>query len=47
MRKNETLIREKWGDAVFDDYDRHLTARIEAFDEHHQSLAQWSLRRID
>jgi cyclopropane-fatty-acyl-phospholipid synthase len=47
LRKNEALIREKWGDEVFADYDRYLTTCVRAFDKHYQSLAQWSLRRID
>lgn len=47
LRKNETLIREKWGNEVFDDYERYLSTCVTAFDKHYQSLAQWSLRRID
>ena len=47
LRKNETLVRERWGAEVFEDYDRYLTTCVRAFDKHYQSLAQWSLRRID
>ncbi len=47
MRTNETLIREKWGDKVFADYDRYLSTCVTAFEKHYHSLAQWSLRRID
>lgn len=47
LRRNEALIREKWGSQVFEDYDRYLSTCVRAFDKHYQSLAQWSLRRID
>lgn len=47
LRKNEALIRSKWGDKVFDDYDRYLSTCVRGFEMHYQSLAQWSLRRID
>jgi cyclopropane-fatty-acyl-phospholipid synthase len=47
MRNNETLVREKWGDKVFDDYDRYLRTCVKGFDKHYQSLAQYSLRRND
>jgi cyclopropane-fatty-acyl-phospholipid synthase len=47
MRKNEALIRQKFGDQVFDDYDRYLSTCVRGFEKHYQSLAQWSLRRID
>jgi len=47
LRDNETLIKEKWGDQVFDDYDRYLSTCVTGFEKHYQSLAQWSLRRVD
>ncbi len=47
MRKHEELIRSKWGDEVFDDYDRYLGACVRGFEMHYQSLAQYALRRID
>ena len=47
LRGHEALVRERWGDQLFVDYDRYLTACIRAFEMHYQSLAQWSLRRID
>ena len=47
LRLNEATIREKWGDKVFDDYDRYLRTCVRSFDMHYQSLAQYSLRRID
>ena len=47
LRAHEAPIRERWGDQLFHDYDRYLTACIRAFEMHYQSLAQWSLRRVD
>jgi cyclopropane-fatty-acyl-phospholipid synthase len=47
MRNHETHIRATWGDEVFDDYDRYLRTCVKSFDKHYQSLAQYSLRRID
>ena len=47
LRLNEATIRETWGDKIFDDYDRYLRTCVKAFDVHYQSLAQYSLRRID
>lgn len=47
MRLHEAHIRETWGDVVFDDYDRYLRTCVRGFDMHYQSLAQYSLRRID
>jgi cyclopropane-fatty-acyl-phospholipid synthase len=47
LRDHEKLIRGKWGDRVFDDYDRYLSVCIRGFEMHYQSLAQYSLRRID
>jgi cyclopropane-fatty-acyl-phospholipid synthase len=47
MRSHEDHIRVTWGNEVFDDYDRYLSTCVRAFDKHYQSLAQYSLRRID
>ena len=47
LRKHETLIRERWGNEVFDDYDRYLRTCVRGFQMHYQSLAQYVLRRID
>jgi len=47
LRDNEALIKEKWGNKTYDDYDRYLTTCVTGFEKHYQSLAQWSLRRID
>jgi cyclopropane-fatty-acyl-phospholipid synthase len=47
MRRSEKVIRERWGDKVFDDYDRYLSTCVRAFEMHYSSLAQYELRRID
>jgi cyclopropane-fatty-acyl-phospholipid synthase len=47
LRRNEDEIRSRWGDKVFDDYDRYLRTCVRGFAMHYQSLAQWSLKRID
>lgn len=47
MKVHEKAIRQKWGDKVFDDYDRYLSTCVRAFDQHYSSLAQYELRRID
>ncbi len=47
LRDHEGLIREKWGDQVFEDYDRYLRTCVTGFDKHYQSLAQYALRRND
>ena len=47
LRDHEKVIRDRWGAKVFEDYDRYLSTCIRAFDMHYQSLAQYSLRRID
>jgi cyclopropane-fatty-acyl-phospholipid synthase len=47
LRDHEAEVRTKWGDKVFEDYDRYLSTCVKAFDKHYSSLAQYSLRRID
>jgi cyclopropane-fatty-acyl-phospholipid synthase len=47
MREHEKAIRERWGDQVFDDYDRYLSTCVRAFDKHWSSDVQMKLRRID
>lgn len=47
LRRHETTIRQRWGNEVFEDYDRYLSTCVRAFEMHYQSLAQYSLRRID
>lgn len=47
LRQHESTIRDKWGDKVFDDYERYLDTCVRCFDKHYSSLAQYELRRID
>ncbi len=46
LRRHEAEIRERYGDRVFEDYDRYLAACVTAFEKNYVSLAQYSLRRI-
>jgi cyclopropane-fatty-acyl-phospholipid synthase len=46
MREHEPLIRQKWGDQVFDDYDRYLSTCVRAFANHWSSDVQMKLRHI-
>jgi cyclopropane-fatty-acyl-phospholipid synthase len=46
LRAHEAEIRERYGDRVFEDYDRYLSACVTAFHKQYVSLAQYSLRRI-
>jgi cyclopropane-fatty-acyl-phospholipid synthase len=47
MRDHSQTIVDKWGAGLLADYDRYLSTCIRAFEMHYQSLAQYSLRRID
>lgn len=47
LRKNEALIKERWGKKLFTDYERYLSTCVRGFEMHYQSLAQYSLQRID
>jgi cyclopropane-fatty-acyl-phospholipid synthase len=47
MYDHEAFIKQKWGVKLFEDYDRYLSACIKGFEMHYQSLAQYSLKRID
>ena len=44
--EHEDVIREKWGDRVFEDYDRYLGLCPKAFDKHWSGDVQMKLRRI-
>jgi cyclopropane-fatty-acyl-phospholipid synthase len=44
---HKDVVVKKWGQQVLDDYVRYLSTCVNAFDKHYQSLAQYSLRRID
>jgi cyclopropane-fatty-acyl-phospholipid synthase len=45
--KHESMIREKWGTQVYEDYHRYLSTCIKAFEKNWQSLHQYSLKRLD
>lgn len=47
LQKNEKVVLEKWGQGVYDDYVRYLSCCIKAFENHWQSLHQFSFKRID
>ncbi|HKA91679.1 MAG TPA: cyclopropane-fatty-acyl-phospholipid synthase family protein [Haliangiales bacterium] len=47
LRDHEKVIKEKWGAKLYADYDRYLSTCVRGFEMHYQSLAQYSLRRID
>jgi cyclopropane-fatty-acyl-phospholipid synthase len=47
LQRNETLIRERWSDKTFEDYERYLGGCVRVFEKGYQSLAQIILRRID
>jgi cyclopropane-fatty-acyl-phospholipid synthase len=47
LRDHQKQIRARWGDQVYEDYDRYLSTCVKGFEKHYQSLAQYSLRRID
>jgi len=47
MYDHEAFIKEKWGEKLFNDYDRYLSTCVRGFEMHYQSLAQYSLKRID
>jgi cyclopropane-fatty-acyl-phospholipid synthase len=47
LQQSESLIRERWGDKTFEDYERYLAGCVRVFEKGYQSLAQVVLRRID
>lgn len=47
MRDHKDLIVARWGQKLFDDYDRYLSTCVTGFEKHYQSLAQYQLKRID
>lgn len=47
LRSNEALIRQRWGDAKFEEYERYLSGCVWAFEKGYQSLVQIALRRVD
>ncbi|MEM7447958.1 MAG: class I SAM-dependent methyltransferase [Myxococcota bacterium] len=46
LRVHETTIRERWGDRVYEDYERYLDTCVRAFASHWSSDVQMKLRRI-
>jgi len=44
MRSHEKLIRQKWGNQLFDDYDRYLSTCVRAFANYWSSDVQMKLR---
>jgi len=47
LRRNEARIRDRWGDGVFDTYERYLGACVKMFAGGYQSLAQLILQRVE
>ena len=47
LRLHEAHIRDRWGDQVFDDYDRYLSTCVRAFANHWSSDVQMKLRHIE
>jgi cyclopropane-fatty-acyl-phospholipid synthase len=47
LRDHRELIERRWGTQLFADYERYLSTCVRGFEMHYQSLAQYSLRRID
>ena len=47
LRKHEALIKQRWGHKLYADYERYLATCVRGFAMHYQSLAQYSLKRID
>jgi len=46
LRDHEKTIRQKWGDQVFEDYDRYLSTCVTAFANHWSSDVQMKLRWV-
>ena len=47
LQKNESVIREQWGDKTYEEYERYLGGCVRVFEKGYQSLAQVVLRRVD
>jgi len=47
LKLNEGKIRAKWGDRIYDEYDRYLSTCVRAFAAHWSSDVQFKLRHID
>ena len=46
MSDHEADIRKRWGDKVYEDYDRYLSTCVRAFENHWSSDVQMKLRQI-
>lgn len=46
LQANEALIRQKWGDQVYNDYDRYLSTCVKAFNNWWSSDVQFKLRAL-
>ncbi len=47
LNLHESTIRAKWGDRVYEDYDRYLSTCVRQFALHQSGDVQMKLRRID
>jgi len=47
LKSHESIIRQRWGDERFEEYQRYLSACVMSFEKGYQSLVQIALRRID
>ena len=47
MRSHEKTIKDKWGEQLFNDYDRYLSTCVRAFANHWSRDVQMKLKRID
>lgn len=47
LRAHEGQIRERWGNQVFEDYERYLDTCVRAFANHWSSDVQMKLKKID
>jgi cyclopropane-fatty-acyl-phospholipid synthase len=47
LRQNRPTICSRWGESLYQEYERYLQACVTAFAGGYQSLAQFGLRRID
>jgi cyclopropane-fatty-acyl-phospholipid synthase len=46
MRVHETMIRQKWGDELYDDYDRYLSTCVKGFEKYWCGDVQLKLRWV-
>ena len=46
LQKHEALIRERWGDQLYIDYERYLATCVRAFENHWSSDVQMKLKHI-